>query len=112
MKGNTKYIVLICALGLMIPGYSLAADDQMYGSQLMTQQERQEHREKMQSMKTKEERERYRMEHHKKMQKRAKQQGVTLPDKPPASGSRKMDGSGSGGGWGSGGGGGGGGGGR
>ena len=108
MKMHTKYFILFCALGLAVTGNSLFAEDQIYGSQLMTQQERQEHRAKMQSMKTKEERERYRMEHHKKMQERAKQQGVTLPDKPPSSGSGK--GNGNGGGWGPGGNGGGGGG--
>lgn len=95
---NTKYFILFCALGLAVTGNSLFAAEKIYGSQLMTQQERQEHRTKMQSMKTKEERERYRMEHHKKIQERAKQQGVTLPDKPPTSGSGMGNGRGSGGG--------------
>lgn len=112
MKTNAKNILLFCALGLIIPGIAIADDEPIYGSQLMTQQERQEHREKMMSLKTEEERERYRIEHHKKMQERAKAQGVTLPDKPPAAGSGKGTGNSSGGGWGSGGGGGGGGGGR
>ena len=109
MRMNKKYFIFFCALALSISGYSIFAEDQIYGSQLMTQQEREEHRTKMQSMKTKEERERYRMEHHKKMQERAKQQGMTLPDKPPSSGSGMSGGGGFGGGWGSGSGGGGGG---
>ena len=77
-----KSLLLVCTLSLSLPVYSLLAEEQVYGSQLMTQQERMEHRNKMQSMKTMEERERYRMEHHAKMQERAKQQGVTLPESP------------------------------
>jgi uncharacterized membrane protein len=34
-------------------------------------------------MKTEQERETYRLEHHKQMQERAKAQGKTLPDMPP-----------------------------
>lgn len=64
----------------------LRDQDQIYGSQLMTEQERMEHRNKMRSLKTYEEREAYRLEHHKEMQKRAKEKGVKLPDEPPARG--------------------------
>lgn len=60
--------------------------EQIYGSQLMTRQERAEHRAKMRSLKTKEERESYRMEHHKKMQERAKEMGKTIPDMPSPQG--------------------------
>jgi hypothetical protein len=59
----------------------------IYGSQLMTKKERAEHRTKMRSLKTKEEREAFRAEHHQKMQERAKEIGKTLPDMPPAQGS-------------------------
>ena len=82
MKKRNSGLILA---GVLVIGFSLTsvlAEQEVFGSQLMTQQERMEHRTKMQNMKTKEERERYRMEHHKKMQERAKQQGVTLPDKP------------------------------
>jgi hypothetical protein len=58
----------------------------VYGSQLMTPQERIEYRAKMRSLKTQEEREAFRMEHHQKMQERAKAKGKTLPDMPPAQG--------------------------
>ena len=81
MKTNITKFALISALFLMLPVQFNYAE-QIYGSQLMTEQERIEHRNKMQSLKTKEERERYRIEHHKLMQERAKQQGVTIPDKP------------------------------
>lgn len=82
MKTITKYLLLVFSLCLMLPSYSVFSEEQVYGKQLMTEQERNEHRMKMQSMETEEERERYRMEHHKKMQQRAKQQGVILPDMP------------------------------
>ena len=75
--------------------------EQIYGSQLMTNQERAEHRHKMRAAKSAEERERIRNEHHERMKERAKARGVTLPDEPPAKGR----GMGSGGGMGAGGGG-------
>lgn len=59
------------------------SDELIYGSQLMTPQERAEHRAKMHSLKTKEEREAFRVEHHKMMQERAKKMGKKIPDMPP-----------------------------
>ena len=59
-------------------------DQQIYGAQLMTQQERDAHRNKMRSAKTYEEQQRIRNEHHEQMKVRAKEKGVTLPDAPPA----------------------------
>ncbi len=56
----------------------------VYGSQLMTVEERAEYRAKMRSLKTPEERDALRMEHHQKMQERAKATGKTLPDMPAA----------------------------
>jgi len=58
--------------------------EQIYGSQLMTREERTEHRARMRSLKSREEREAFRLEHHNKMQQRAREQGKTLPDMPPA----------------------------
>ena len=80
MKIRSRNVLLISVLVLGVPGTTIFAEEPVYGSQLMTQQERMEHRTNMQSMNTMEEREQYRIEHHKKMQVRAKQQGVTLPD--------------------------------
>jgi len=57
--------------------------DQIYGSQLMTEQERVQYRAQLRSFKTEKEREMYRLEHHKRMQLRAKEKGVTLPVEPP-----------------------------
>ena len=59
-------------------------DQDIYGHQLMTPQERNEYRNRMRAAKTYEERERIRNEHHEQMKVRAKERGVTLPDAPPA----------------------------
>ena len=92
MKMNTKYIVLAGLLSILAPGNAAIAADQqqtqnqtqnqVYGWELMSKQERSEYHTKMQNMKTAQEREQYRMEHHKMMQERAKAQGKTLPDMP------------------------------
>ena len=63
-----------------------AQDKMIYGWQLMTVEERAQHRAKMQSFNTEKEREAYRKEHHKEMQARAKARGVTIPDTPMRSG--------------------------
>lgn len=61
-------------------------DDQtkpmVFGWQLMTPEERAEHRRQMRSFATVEERDAYRREHHKRMAERAKERGVTLPEPP------------------------------
>ena len=73
-----------------VPPAKQQAQDQeyIYGSQLMTEQERAEHRAKMRAAKTDAEREKIRLDHHKKMQARAKERGVTLPDEPPPRGGK------------------------
>jgi hypothetical protein len=60
--------------------------DQIYGSQLMTKQERIQYRSRLRTAKTAQEREQIRMEHHEQMQARARERGLTLPDMPPAVG--------------------------
>ena len=63
----------------------------------MTQKERREYRLQLREAKTAEQREQIRAEHHKKMQERAKERGVKLPDLPPAQGMHKGMGPGGGG---------------
>ena len=65
---------------------SVQKQEQIYGSQLMTQQERTEYRAKIRTAKTAEEREQIRKQHHERMKKRAADRGVTLTDEPPARG--------------------------
>ncbi|MFZ2972993.1 MAG: hypothetical protein WA049_10170 [Ferribacterium limneticum] len=99
-KNTLKITLSAIALGLMASTASFAADVPIYGSQLMTNQERIEHRSKLQAAKTAEEREQVRLQHHEQMQLRAKEQGVTLPDTPPAQGGGQGRGMGPGGGMG------------
>ncbi len=76
-------------------GQPVGNPQQVYGAELMTEQERNEHREKMRSMKTEEERNAYRAQHHEEMQQRARERGLTLPDEPPGQGQGKGRGYGS-----------------
>lgn len=76
--------------------------EQIYGSQMMTQQERLEYRNRMREAKTEEERERIRAEHHEQMRDRARERGLTLPENPPAQGMGGGMGGGAGGGMGKG----------
>lgn len=80
---------------LMPAGVVLAADQgaaresaqtqqQVYGSQLMTEQERNEHREKMRAAKTPEERKQLQMENHERMKERAKARHMKMSEQPPA----------------------------
>lgn len=98
MKRSFMVSALATSLSLSA-GFALAADPtpteenaqaqqqkQIYGSQLMTQQERNAYRAKMRAAKTAEEQEQIRKEHHEAMKERAQARGVTLPDEPPTRG--------------------------
>lgn len=118
MRKSTLVMSALTGALVFGSGFALAADqtqdqtrtqtqnqtqDRIYGSQLMTRQERIEFRSKMRSTKTAEEREKIRAEHHEQMKARGKERGVTLPDEPPARGGGMGPGSGMGGGTGMGG---------
>ncbi len=76
-----------------------ASDQQpIYGYELMTTQERTEFRSHIRNLKTEQEREQYRLDHHKKMQTRAKERNVNLPEAPMPRGSGMGGGQGMGGG--------------
>ena len=86
---NRSGLLSIAALGLTLAiataspmGAAYAQQEQIYGSQLMTQQERNEFRVQMQAATSNEARERIRWEHHIKMQERAKGRGIDLPEEP------------------------------
>jgi hypothetical protein len=79
---NLWFSFLAAFLLCLFISTSTNADDNVYGWQLMTEQERMEHRDMMRSLNTREERETYRNEHHQKMMERAKKRGVNLPDEP------------------------------
>jgi hypothetical protein len=82
LLGSGFYPALGQEKGMMPMQEQMKMQEQVYGWQLMSEQERQEHRQQMQQMKTEEEREAFRREHHEKMQERARQMGVTLPEEP------------------------------
>jgi hypothetical protein len=67
-------------LGLAMPAQ--AEDEFVYGRELMSEQEMTEHRSRMRNLSTEQEREMYRLEHHRQMQERARAQGKVLPDEP------------------------------
>lgn len=81
------------AAQMQTPGQSQMREqdrEPIYGSELMTLQERNEYQAQMRALKTEQEREAFRLEHHKKMQERAQAQGKTLPDMPPGMGPGMM----------------------
>jgi hypothetical protein len=74
--------VAALALGLAAPMVVQAQEDEeIYGRQLMTQEEIQEHRRNMRTLRG-EEREAYLQQHHERMTQRARERGVDLPDTP------------------------------
>ena len=64
----------------------IQTQDRIYGSQLMTSQERAAYRNQLRDARTEQERERIRTEHHQAMQERARERGVRLPDMPAVPG--------------------------
>lgn len=84
---HRNLLLSLVAAGLLVASSgAFAADIQnepVFGSQLMTEQERLEHRNAMRSARTDEERATVRANHHEQMVLRAKERGVTLPAAPP-----------------------------
>ena len=99
-KVSMSVVATALALGAVSVGTSVLAQDKtqdqkrdqdrrqdpIFGSQLMTDAERIEYRTQMRSLKTAKERTALQLEHHKRMQERAREKGLTLPDAPPATG--------------------------
>lgn len=96
-------IGLMASIILIHSGVAIAADqersrqnvqqqqgERIYGSQLMSEQERLDFRSRMSSAKSLEEQEKIRSEHHEQMKLRAAERGVSLPDQMPARGGRGM----------------------
>lgn len=119
LSATCKVLMITVLAGMfLLPVFPVLADDEkpvqqqtqaetqeqatIYGSQIMTPEERAEFSARMRAAKTNEERKRIRNEHHERMTARAKEQGVKLPDEMPEQGMGK--GMGPGGGMGTGGG--------
>lgn len=87
---KSKIVITAILSGvLLFPVFSVQAgnQEQVYGWQLMTDEERTEHMSTMQGLKTPEEREAYQMQHQARMQQRAQEQDITLPLAPTGAGS-------------------------
>ena len=78
-----KNTVILSAAVLVFLSIDVSFAQTTYGSQLMSPEERAEHRAKMRSL-SPSEREAYRTEHHKVMKERAESMGLSMPDQPPA----------------------------
>lgn len=81
----TKSLLAGLAVGLAGPLALHAQEEEIYGRQLMTQEEIREHQRSMRTLQGAE-REAYRQRHHERMMLRARERGVELPDSPPAAG--------------------------
>ncbi|MEZ5503625.1 MAG: hypothetical protein R3E50_13550 [Halioglobus sp.] len=62
----------------------MQAQDRIYGSSLMTQQERNEYQNQMRQLKTEQERADFQAQYHGQIKQRAEAEGKTLPDNLPA----------------------------
>lgn len=93
MNTRTLMAAAVAAASMMTVTVSLFAAEQpsvsaarksepIYGYRMMSDQERNDYREKMRSARSAGERQSIRDEHRKQMQSRAKERGVTMPDTP------------------------------
>ena len=85
MLNGKKSTMILGAAVLALVSIDVAFAQTYYGSQLMTPQERAEHRAMMRSL-SPNEREAYRAQQHEAMKKRAESMGLSLPDQPPTYG--------------------------
>jgi len=77
-----KSLFIAAVVALAVPAMANEVEP-IYGSQLMTQEERQAHQIQMRNATSAEERERIRQKNHEKMRLRAKEKGVPFSDQPP-----------------------------
>jgi adenylate kinase len=85
---NKTVVVLVALAGLPVMSVMAAEEPgsrdqvQVYGWQMMTEQEREQHRNTMRNLHTEQEREAYRQQHHMLMKERARERGVSMPEEP------------------------------
>jgi hypothetical protein len=96
MNMKTVFAAALAGIVLSTSGLALARgpwtanQGNTWGWQLMTPEERIEHQNKMRSFKTYDECKAYQEEHHKQMEARAKEKGVTMPPMGPRYGCDNM----------------------
>ena len=76
-----KIVIAMLSAGILGLAQTTNAQPMVRGSQLMSPQERAEHRARMQTM-TPAERQEYVRQHHEEMRKLAEQRGLTIPEEP------------------------------
>ena len=81
---HRRQLLGLMALGLVcLAQRSAGAQEDIYGAQLMTRQEREAYRRDWRALKTPAERAQFRDDHVKAMQRRAHEQGIMLRDELP-----------------------------
>ncbi len=73
-------------LGITLAPAILAEEKEIYGREMMTQEERFEYQKRMRIAESEEAREKIRAEHHDRMKQRAAERGLKMPDSPPRAG--------------------------
>jgi len=81
MKPSSQLMMsLLAVVPLLAPAVLQAQEEPVYGRELMTDQELQEHRQTLRNLETAEERAEYRAEHREQMEERARERGVELAE--------------------------------
>lgn len=93
---STLALALSSGMVLAVDPAASPAQEQVYGSELMTRAERAEHRAKLRAAGSAEEKAQVRAELHERMQTRAEQLGMRMPDTPPVVGGGMGPGGGAG----------------
>ena len=86
MSGVLAAVTGVAAAADPTPGSTATRTEAIYGYRMMTPQERDTYREKMRNAANPAERQAIRDEHHAAMVERAKERGITLPNRPMGAG--------------------------
>lgn len=86
-------LLLVCwgAIATGQPQENRQTHQQVYGKELMTDEEYAVHHDRMRAATTEAERQQIRSENHAKMKARADQRGIDIPDEPPSRTGKKGD---------------------
>ncbi|NNL07523.1 MAG: hypothetical protein HKO86_07340 [Gammaproteobacteria bacterium] len=100
MANRVRSSVSFSAMLLLIFGGAIATEQsqvnrqtqqQLYGRELMTEEEYAAHHDKMRAAKTEDERQQIRKQNHELMKARAEQRGLSIPEEPPSRSGKKGD---------------------
>jgi hypothetical protein len=100
MENRVRSSIALSAMLLMVCGGAIATEQpqenrekqqQVYGRELMTEEEHAVHHDRMRAAKTDAERQQIRKQNHELMKARAEQQGLSIPEEPPSRTGKKGD---------------------